>query len=154
MINPYSGPNAQPYRTSGSQYQTCVTQGGDASVTDVNTDFVAELGELDKSSQADSGYVTTHTTISFADDLHDSEDSMFPYPEASTYLYGIGHWLEDESRTGSTWKVWQDPNILLQHSFTLSSASIKKKPHIEEAMNRFQTSFYGFRAPEYHTVHK
>ena len=40
---------------------------------------------------------------------------MFPYPEASAYLYGIGHWLEDDSRTGSTWTVWQDPNIL-QHS--------------------------------------
>ena len=73
---------------------------------------------------------------------------MFSYPEASTYLYGIGHLLEDDSRTGSTWTVWQDPNILLQ-----SSASIKKKPHVEEAMNRFQTSFYGARAAKYHTVH-
>jgi hypothetical protein len=96
----------------------------------VDTDFAAELGELDKPSKADSGYVTTHATISFADDLHDSEDSIFPYPEASTYLYGIRHWLEDESRTGSTWTVWQDPNILFQQSYTLSSASIKKKPHV------------------------
>jgi hypothetical protein len=155
MTNLYSGPDPQPYKTSGSQYyQTCATQGGDTSFTHVDMGFLAELGEMDEPSQVDSGYDTTCTTISFSDDLDDSEDSMCPYPNASTYLYGIGHWLEDYSRTGSTWTAWQEPNVLLQHAFTLISASIKKKPHVEEAMNRFQTSFYGARAPEYHPVHK
>ncbi len=79
---------------------------------------------------------------------------MCPYPDASRYLYGIGHWLEDCSSSGSTWTAWQDPNVLLRHAFTLSSASIKKKPHVEEAMSRFQTSFYGVWAYEYHTVDK
>lgn len=155
MTNQYLGPNLQPYKTSGSQYyQTCVTQGRDTSFTHVDIDLVSELGDLDEPSQAESGYDTTCTTISLSEDLDDSEHSMFPYPNASTYLYGIGHWLEDDSRTGSTWTAWQDPNVLLQHAFALSSASIKKKPHVEEAMNCFQTSFYGARASEYHTVHK
>jgi hypothetical protein len=120
----------------------------------MDIDFLAELGELDKPTQAELGYDTTYTTHSLSEDLDDSEDSMFPYPNASTYLYGIGHWLEDDSITGSTWTAWQDSNLRLQHDFTLSSASVKKKPHVEEAMNRFQTSFYGVRAPKYHTVHK
>ncbi len=155
MTNQISGPKPQPYNISGSQYyQTCATQGGDTSFTHVDIDFLAKLGELDEPTQAEPGYDTTYTTISLSEDVDDSEYSMCPYPDASMYLYGIGHWLEDDSRTGSTWTVWQDSNILLQHSFTLSSASIKKKPHVEEAMNRFQTSFYGVSTPEYHTVHK
>jgi hypothetical protein len=120
----------------------------------VDFDFLTEFGELDGTSQAESGFDTTYTTNSLSEDLDDSEYLMFPYTDASTYLYGIGHWLEDYSRTGSTWTAWQDPNVLLQHAFALSSASIKKKPHVEEAMNRFQTSFYGVKASEYHTVHK
>jgi hypothetical protein len=119
----------------------------------VDVDFHAELGGLDEPSQAETGYDITCTTNSRSEDLDDSEDSIFPYPDASTYLYGIGHWVEDFSRTGSTWTAWQDPNVL-HHAFMLSSTSIKKKPHVEEAMNRFQTSFYGLRASEYHTVHK
>lgn len=155
MTNQYSGPNPQPYKTSGSQYyQNCATQGAESSFMHVDVDFHAELGGLDEPSQTETGYDTTCTTISRSEDLDDSEDSIFPYPDASTYLYGVGHWVEDISRTGSTWTAWQDPNVLLQHAFTLSSASIKKKPHVEEAMNRFQTSFHGLRASEYHTVHK
>jgi len=155
MTNQYSGPNLQAYKISGSQYyQTCATQGGDTSFTHMDIDFLAELGELDKPTQAELSYDTTYTTHSLSEDLDDSEDSMFPYPNASTYLYGIGHWLEDDSITGSTWTAWQGSNLLLQHTFTLSSASVKKKPHVEEAMNRFQTSFYGVKAPKYHTVHK
>jgi hypothetical protein len=155
MTNQYSGPNPQPHKISGSQYyQTCATQGADTSFTHVDIDFLANLGELDEPTWAESGYDATCTTISLSEDMDDSEYSMFPYPDASIYLYGIGHWLEDDSRTGSTWTAWQGSNLLLQHAFTLGSASVKKKPHVEEAMNRFQTSFYGSRAPKYHTVHK
>ena len=154
MTNPYSGPNARPYKTTGSQYyQIYAPQEEDTSFRHVDIDCLAELCELDEPCQADSGYDTTCTSISFSEDLDDSEDSMFPCPDVSMCLYGIGHWLEDHSRSGTTWTAWQDPNVLLQHAFTFSATSIKKKPHVEEAMDRFQTSFYSVRAPEYHTVH-
>lgn len=78
---------------------------------------------------------------------------MVPYANTSTYLNGIGQWVE-ESSSGSTWTAWQSPEELLEHASRFNIASVKRKPHVEEAMDCFQASFYGVggATPEYHIV--
>jgi hypothetical protein len=60
--------------------------------------------------------------------------------------------VDDDSKSGTTWTAWQNPHALLQHASKLKVASIKMKPHVEEAMNCFQASFYDVTcdAPEHY----
>lgn len=147
MTNINPGPNAQTYKTSddSQSYQTYAMQ-REEDMEHVNIDGLTNLDEIDEPSEVESGYDTTYTSFSFSDDVDDSDDSMVPYPNASANLYGIGHWVDDHLSSGTTWTAWQNPNVLLEHAFAFSAASIKKKPHVEEAMDCFRSSFYGVRA--------
>jgi hypothetical protein len=147
MTNISLGPNAQTYKTSddNQSYQTYAIQ-REEDMEHMNIDGPSNLDEIDETSQVDSSYNTTYTSFSSADDVDDSDDSMIPYPNKATNLYGIGHWVDDHLSSGTTWTAWQNPNVFLQHAFAFSATSIKKKPHVEEAMDCFRSSFYDVRA--------
>jgi len=135
-------------------YQTHFVQGEDRnySAEQVDIDKPSNVGGIDGDDESSQGYDTSCTSFASQVDFSDTDDSMVPYQNAATYLSGIGHWANDHSISGTTWTAWQNPIALLQHSSRFSAASIKMKPHVEEAMDCFRASFYCGAAAEHHVV--
>jgi hypothetical protein len=123
----------------------------------VDVDDSPSVGGIDSyestSSQIQSSY-DTRATFASSIDFADPANAMVSYADTTTYLNGIGQWVEDQSSLASTWTAWQDPDVLLQHASRCRVASTTLKPHVEEAMNYFHATFYsaGGGTPGYQTV--
>jgi hypothetical protein len=147
------GPNFQNSASSTeSQNSRYKTQGQDVfNQTDrIDSDGLSNFDGIDSyndssSSQIQSSYGTSYSSFTFSDDIANDDNSMISYANASTYLKGIGKWIEDSS-SGSAWTAWQSPEALNEHASRFNIAHVKRKPHVLEAMDCFQVSFYGVGA--------
>lgn len=156
----FPGPNAQIHESSASNIHchTYKTPQQDIfnSADRLGIDGPSKSDGIDNyeessGSQIQSSY-DTYASFTSSIDYADSDNSLVPYANTTTYLNGIGQWVEDHSSSGSTWTAWQNPDVLIQHASRFNIASNMLKPHVEEAMNYFQASFYGIggAGPEYH----
>ncbi|KAE9380451.1 hypothetical protein N431DRAFT_552606 [Stipitochalara longipes BDJ] len=150
MKNLYSAlsPDAPGYESSSDtqSFQKFAVQGRDiiSSAEDINIGGPSNLDDFD--CYDESTYDTSYTSVASQADFTDSTNSndfIDPSANPSTYLSGIGHWVDDRTSSESARTAWHNPNFLLQHASRFKATPLAMKPHVEEAIDCFRASFYG-----------
>jgi hypothetical protein len=134
--------DSQYHHTYGTQRQDIFNSADNVDTDDLPNVDGTESYEESSCSQIQLSY-STYASCDSSVDLADSANAMVPYANTTTYLNGIGQWVDDHSSSAFAWTAWQNPDTLLQHASRCRVTSNMLKPHVEEAMNCFQASFYG-----------